>query len=111
MTKTAAEVKFNQDKLQAAISFAREKESKNPRNLEVSHYQSFGREPFGDGIGPFAERGPATGMIIKNGYIIASWGEPDRVDKMCIRDRHQDFQSCALPTELRHLLLLKRVQI
>jgi len=80
MTKTAAEVKFNQDKLQAAISFAREKESKNPRNLEVSHYQSFGREPFGDGIGPFAERGPATGMIIKNGYIIASWGEPDRVD-------------------------------
>ena len=28
MTKTAAEVKFNQDKLQAAISFAREKNQK-----------------------------------------------------------------------------------
>lgn len=80
LTKTPLEVGLDAAKLQEAIAFAQEKESKNPRNLEVSHYQSFGREPFGEGIGPFAERGPATGMIIKNGYLIAQWGEPHRVD-------------------------------
>ncbi len=68
------------DKLNEAIEFHKQHESKNPKNLEQSHYQSFRREPFGEGIGPFAERGPATGMVIKNGYIIAQWGEPSRVD-------------------------------
>lgn len=80
-TKRApAEVGMDPDKIQIAIAFAKEKESKNPRNLEVSHYQSFGREPFGEAIGPFAERGPSTGVIVKNGYIVAEWGEPQRVD-------------------------------
>jgi CubicO group peptidase (beta-lactamase class C family) len=79
-TKSPAEVGLSADKINEAVAFAKEKESKNPRNLEVSHYQSFGREPFGDGIGPFDERGPATGMIIRNGYVVATWGEPDRVD-------------------------------
>jgi hypothetical protein len=78
--KSPADVGLSNDKLQEAIAFAKEKESKNPRNLEISHYQSFGREPFGDGIGPFKERGPASGLIIRNGYVIASWGEPERVD-------------------------------
>lgn len=31
-------------------------------------------------IGPFKERGEQTGVIIRRGYIVASWGEPDRVD-------------------------------
>jgi CubicO group peptidase (beta-lactamase class C family) len=68
------------DKLNEAIGFHKQHEQKNPKNLEAAHYQGFGREPFGEGIGPFAERGPATGMIIRNGYIIAQWGEPSRVD-------------------------------
>lgn len=78
--KSPADAGMSNEKIQEAIAFAKEKESKNPRNLEVSHYQTYGREPFGDGIGPFAERGPATGMIIRNGYVIATWGEPERVD-------------------------------
>jgi CubicO group peptidase (beta-lactamase class C family) len=80
LIKLPAEVGLSADKINEAITFAKEKESKNPRNLEVSHYQSFGREPFGDGIGPFAERGPASGLIVRNGYVIASWGEPEKVD-------------------------------
>jgi CubicO group peptidase (beta-lactamase class C family) len=71
---------MNSSKLQEAIRFVQEKESKSPKNLEHAHYQSFGREPFGEAIGPFAERGPATGMIIRKGYIVATWGEPSRVD-------------------------------
>ena len=55
-------------------------ESKSPRNMEVNHYRTFGKEPFGEGIGPFAERGQPTGIIVYKGYIIATWGEPNRCD-------------------------------
>jgi hypothetical protein len=48
--------------------------------MEESHYRSFGREPFGQGIGPFAPRGEPTGVVVRGGYVIAQWGEPDRVD-------------------------------
>src|SRR5689334_13221716 len=69
-------------KLQDAIAYAKEHESKEPRDLKKAHYQSaFGREPFGYPAGPLKDRGPATGLIIKNGYIIAEWGEPARVDQ------------------------------
>ena len=67
-------------RLAEAIAFARANESKTPRNLELAHYQSFGREPFGDGVGPFKERGEPTGIILRSGYIVAEWGEPKRVD-------------------------------
>lgn len=67
--------------LQQAIQFAKEHESKEPKDLKEAHYLSaFGREPFGFPIGPMKDRGPCSGLIIKNGYIVAEWGEPGRVD-------------------------------
>ena len=66
--------------LAQAIAFAVEHESKSPRNLELAHYQTFGREPFGDAVGPFKERGAPTGMVVRHGYIVAEWGDPERVD-------------------------------
>lgn len=71
---------FDSAKLASAIAFAIENESRTPRDLELAHYQSFGREPFGDAIGVFAPRGDATGMIVRNGYIVSEWGDPHRVD-------------------------------
>ena len=67
-------------KLAAAIAFAIEKESKTPRDLELNHYQSFGREPFGAAIGPLAPRGGATGVIVRKGYVVATWGDPNAVE-------------------------------
>jgi len=79
--KAPAEAGLNADKLKEAISFSISREIKNSRDMELSHYQSFGaKEPYGYGIGPFKERGDVTGIVIKNGYIIAEWGEPFRVD-------------------------------
>jgi CubicO group peptidase (beta-lactamase class C family) len=78
--KAPAEVSMNASKLEAAVAFAKEKESGTPKDLEAAHYQTFGREPFGDAIGPFTDRGGATGMVIRNGYIVAEWGDPQRVD-------------------------------
>ncbi|MDQ3713702.1 MAG: beta-lactamase family protein, partial [Acidobacteriota bacterium] len=37
-------------------------------------------EPFGEAVGAFKERGDATGIILRNGYIVAEWGDPQRVD-------------------------------
>jgi len=74
------QAKMDAAKLKEAIDFAVAAESKAPRNLELAHYQTFGREPFGEAVGAFKERGAATGIIIRNGYIVAEWGEPLRVD-------------------------------
>jgi CubicO group peptidase (beta-lactamase class C family) len=71
---------FDTAKLNAAIRFAIKNESRNPRNMELSQKMSFGKEPFGEAIGPFADRGDPTGIIIHRGYIVAEWGEPLRVD-------------------------------
>jgi len=67
-------------KLADAIAYAIEKESKTPRDLELNHYQSFGREPFGAAIGPLAPRGGATGVIVRKGYVVATWGDPTAVE-------------------------------
>jgi CubicO group peptidase (beta-lactamase class C family) len=66
--------------LQDAIAFAVAEETKAPRDLVANHYQTFGREPFGDAIGPIKGRGEPTGLIIRHGRIVAEWGEPRRVD-------------------------------
>lgn len=78
--RTPEQLKLDPNKLKEAVDFAIASESKTTRDLELAHYQSFGREPFGDAIGRFKERGDATGIIIRNGYIIAEWGDPSRVD-------------------------------
>jgi hypothetical protein len=78
--KQPEETGVDSQKLKEAIDFAISHETKSPRNLEQNHYQTFGREPFGDAIGPMKDRGAPTGVIIKNGYIIAEWGEPLRPD-------------------------------
>ena len=78
--KQPAEVGMDDASLKEAIAFAISNEAKAPRDLKLNHYRSFGREPFGDAIGPIKARGEQTGIIIKNGYVIAEWGEPWRVD-------------------------------
>ena len=78
--RSPSQVGMDSARLNEAIAFARTNESKGPRNLELAHYQTFGREPLGTAVGPFAERGDPTGVIIRRGYIVAEWGDPTRVD-------------------------------
>jgi CubicO group peptidase (beta-lactamase class C family) len=79
-TRTPEQAKFNSAKLQEAINFAKQSEAKVPRDMELAQAQSFGREPLGEPIGVFKPRGEQTGIIIRNGYLVAEWGEPFRVD-------------------------------
>jgi CubicO group peptidase (beta-lactamase class C family) len=78
--RSAREVGMDSARLADAIAFAIQRESRAPRDLEAAHYQTFGREPFGDGIGPCKERGDPTGLVVRHGYIVATWGDPQRVD-------------------------------
>ncbi|HEX8317567.1 MAG TPA: serine hydrolase [Longimicrobium sp.] len=78
--RTPQQVGMDAALLDSAVAFARANESTAPRDLELAHHQTFGREPFGEPVGPFADRGDPTGIIIKNGYIVAEWGDPRRVD-------------------------------
>jgi CubicO group peptidase (beta-lactamase class C family) len=78
--KAPADVGVNPQLLKEATDFAISHETKAPRDLVLNHYQTFGREPFGEAIGPIKDRGDPTGLIIRHGYIIAEWGDPLRVD-------------------------------
>lgn len=71
---------FDGQRLQEAVDFAIASESQAPRDLEENHYLSFGREPFGDGIGPYKVRGTMSGLVVRAGFIVAEWGDTARVD-------------------------------
>lgn len=71
---------FHAGRLSEAIAFAQAHESQSPRDLRLSHDFSFGRELYGEPLGPFKPRGPMTGVVVQGGYIVAEWGEPERVD-------------------------------
>ncbi len=79
--RSPAEVGMDADRLEQAVEFAIQEENPAPRDLELNHHMTFGRgEPFGDPVGPFKTRGEPTGIVVRNGYIVAEWGEPERVD-------------------------------
>src|SRR6266542_569972 len=66
--------------LDSAIAFAKANESPDPRDLEQNHRLMWSREPHNEPIGLFKPRGDPTGIIVRNGYIVAEWGDPARVD-------------------------------
>ncbi|HEX6373391.1 MAG TPA: serine hydrolase [Longimicrobium sp.] len=78
--RAPAQVGMDASLVDSAVAFAIASESTAPRDLELAHYQTFGREPFGEAVGPFAERGAPAGIILRRGYIVAEWGDPRRVD-------------------------------
>ena len=68
-------------RLAEAIAFAIASDAKGSRDMEENHYRTFDRgEPLAQGIGPFKPRGEPTGLVVRGGYLVAQWGEPDRVD-------------------------------
>jgi len=77
--KSPADLGLNAEKIDSAIQYAIDHETTNPRDLSIS-LNTRTNEPYNNLIGPVKERGPMTGMIIKDGYIVAEWGSPHRVD-------------------------------
>jgi CubicO group peptidase (beta-lactamase class C family) len=78
--RSPARVGIDSARLQEAVAFHRAHESRAPRDLLEAHFQTFGREPFGDPVGPFRTRGDPAGIVVRHGYLVAEWGDPQRVD-------------------------------
>lgn len=79
-TRKPEELKMNRMWLDSAVSFARNNESKVEKDLNIAILKAYGREPGFTIVGPVKPRGGPAGMVIKGGYIVAQWGETDRVD-------------------------------
>lgn len=67
-------------KLQQAVDFAEANEYSGSRDLRIAIVQGFRREPFHQILGPTKKRGGPAGVVIKNGYVVAQWGDVNRVD-------------------------------
>lgn len=78
--RTPSSLGLDSTRLAESIRFALDNESKMPRDQQLAQAQTFGREPHDEGVGPFADRGNPTGIIIYKGYIVSEWGEPLRTD-------------------------------
>jgi CubicO group peptidase (beta-lactamase class C family) len=79
-TRTPAQAGVDPTRLEAAIKFATDNENPATKDLAVDLATTFGREPFDTPIGPVQPRGALNGIIVKNGYIVAEWGETTRTD-------------------------------
>ena len=79
--RTPDQVGMDAAKIDAAIKYAVANENPGFKDLALDQATTFGaREPFDTIIGPLKERGALNGLIVKNGYIVADWGETARVD-------------------------------
>ena len=79
-SKTPTVFNIDTNKLNQAVEFAKNNETKYPKNLWLSQAMQFGKEPFSDPVGPMASRGGVSGIILYKGYIIAKWGDPNAVE-------------------------------
>ncbi len=68
------------EKINAAIEFAKENEYSESKDLRQAILKGFEGEPYHKIEGPTKKRGGPAGMILKNGNIIAQWGDTKRVD-------------------------------
>ena len=80
-TITPSEAGFDAGKLQAAVDFAREAAVTEPTDLHQVITDSFApREPNFRILGPTKPRAGDSGIILKDGRIVAEWGDVHRVD-------------------------------
>ena len=67
-------------KLDEAVIFAKNNEYSGSRDLRIAILEGFEREPFHKILGPTKKRGGPAGMILKDGFVVAQWGDTKRVD-------------------------------
>jgi CubicO group peptidase (beta-lactamase class C family) len=79
-TRSPASMGFDEVRLREAIAFAEANEYKGSRDLRIATLESFAREPYHVLAGPTKKRGGPAGIIIRKGYIVAQWGDVERVD-------------------------------
>ena len=79
-SKTAKNFGIKTDELQKAVDFAKANEYKGSKDLRIAILKGFAHEPYHQILGKTRKRGGPAGVILKNGYIVAQWGDVNRVD-------------------------------
>lgn len=80
LAKKPEELQLNAVKLDSAIRFAVQNETKTDIDLRVAILKSYVNEPNYKILGPTKSRGRSAGLIIRHGYIAGQWGDIQRVD-------------------------------
>ena len=81
--KKPAEVGVDGDLLDEAIAFSVDADhAGSPPDLAAHLLAQNGGRKHDDGatVGPTKSHGPVTGVVLRHGYRIAQWGDPERVD-------------------------------
>lgn len=78
--KTPTDVNIDSEWLNEAVEFAKTNEYSGSRDLRIAILKGFEREPFHEILGPTKKRGGPAGLILKDGYVVAKWGDTKRVD-------------------------------
>lgn len=71
---------FDRQKLMAAVEYAKDNEYSGSRDLRQAILKGFQREPYHQILGPTKKRGGPAGLILRNGRVVAQWGDVRRVD-------------------------------
>lgn len=77
-SKRPSEVGLNNALIDEAVKMAQDNENSVEVDLRLAILRSFGREPYHGLAGPTRHRGGPAGMVIKDGYVIAQWGDIHR---------------------------------
>jgi CubicO group peptidase (beta-lactamase class C family) len=78
--KRPEDVGMNAALVNEAVQLAVAAETPGPKDMTLFLHNSFAKEPFNTIVGPIMDRGPASGIITRHGYIVAEWGDPKRAD-------------------------------
>ena len=78
--RRAADVGLDSARLDSAVRFAVASEIPWERDMRVQVERNVARERWPRILGPVADRGGPAGLVIRNGYIVAEWGDTRRVD-------------------------------
>ncbi len=77
--KDAASLGVDQSILDKAVQFAKDNEIKWPIDIEHGRVGDDAPE-LATKLGPYKDRGGPAGVVVKDGYIVAEWGDINRVD-------------------------------
>ena len=78
--KKPEEVGMDSSLVNQAVQAAIAADTPGTHDMTLFLKNSFGKEPFDTIVGPVKDRGPASGLIMRHGYIVAEWGDPSRAD-------------------------------
>ena len=79
--RTPAQEGMDAARLEDAVDFSIANENPATKDMALDLHLTFGlREPMFKILGPTKPRGGMTGLVIRHGYVVAAWGDPDRVD-------------------------------